>query len=316
MTRAAVNWCSNAIVGRKSFASHYDFASSYTITMSKKNAKGAFGHQRKQMPSPSTQSFEIPDDVKTDIAKVVRSVDWRPTIPEGGLCFLRALTGWLVLTDLEIPAKPVLGGMVYRAGLDEQRDVLPFCGPGYVGCTMYGRFLGHYWVLSGNDFVDFSVGDWKENAHALEDYCPPGMQSLDPIQWTAPELPAFFWADRSLFAGIIGRTPSLGKAWYTGFAGDSRTSEKFQNQIDHFIPTLRAARKGHLLEVYKYYALKERLFAAREGHTAVRFSQLARIIGDESRIDRSKEYEQLFVLRGKQEITKDVAWEILSEAGL
>lgn len=269
--------------------------------MSKKNTKGAFGRQRKDMPASFTaQSFEIPDDVKTDIAKVVRSVDWRPTAPEGGLCFFRALTGWLVLTDLKIPATPVLGGMVYRAGLDERRDVLTFCGPGYVGCTIHGRFLGHYWVLSGNDFVDFSVGDWKENASGLEDYCPPGMQPLDPIQWTAPELPAFFWADRSLFAGIIGHTPGLGKAWYNGFAGDSHTSDKFQ---DH-------------LEVYKYYALEERLFAAREGHTAVRFSQLARIVGDGNRINRSKEYDQLFVLHGKQEVTKHVAWEILSEAGL
>jgi hypothetical protein len=266
-------------------------------------------------PPSTTQPFEIPVDVKTDIAKVVRSVDWRPTIPEGGLCFFRAVTGWLVLTDLEIPATPALGGMVYRAGLDEQRDVLTFCGPGNVGCTIHGRFLGHYWVLSGNDFVDFSVGDWKENAYGLEEYCPPGMQPLDPIQWTAPELPAFFWADRSLFAST-GHTPSLGKAWYTGFAGGSRTSDKFMKQIDDFIPTLRAARKGHLLKAYEYYALKERLFAAREGHTAIRFSQLAKIIGDENRIDRSKEYEQLFVLRGKQEVTKDVALEILSEAGL
>jgi hypothetical protein len=47
----------------------------------------------------------------------------------------------------------------------------------------------------------------------------------------------------------------------------------------------------------------------------VRFSELAKLIGDQSLIDRAKEDERLIVLRGKQEITWESALQILSEAG-
>jgi hypothetical protein len=52
------------------------------------------------------KSQSLPDDIKTDIAKVVRSVDWRSLITEG-YCFGRAATGHFVLTLLGIPAKLV-----------------------------------------------------------------------------------------------------------------------------------------------------------------------------------------------------------------
>jgi hypothetical protein len=282
------------------------------------NTKGAFGHRRSNKPLPMvspTEAFEIPEDIKTDIATVVRSVDWQTVVPQAGLCFFRAVTGWLVLTDLGIPAMPTLGGMVYRCGPDEERDTLAFCGARNAGCVLDRHFLGHYWILSGNDFVDFSVGDWRKNSISLPDYCPPGVPKLDPIQWTVPDPPDFFWAHEDTFKAS-GLTPELGKAWYTGFRADSRTRHEFTEMINDLLPTLKKCRDGHLLKAYEYYALKERLFAAREGHTAVRFSQLAKLIGDADRIARSREYEKLFVLRGKQEITTDVALEILEEAGL
>jgi hypothetical protein len=282
------------------------------------NTKGAFGHRRSKKPLrmvSTTEAFEIPEDIKTDIAKVVRSVNWQTVVPEGGLCFFRCVTGWLVLTDLGIPAMPTLGGMVYRSGPDEERDVVAFCGPLNAGCVLDGRFFGHYWVLSGNDFVDFSVGDWRDNSTGINDYCPPGAPKLDPIQWTVPDPPDFFWTHQDTFKAS-GLTPELGKAWYTGFRGDSRTRHTFTKMIKDLRPTLKKCRDRHLLKAYEYYALKERVFAAGEGHTAVRFSQLAKLIGDDDRAARSREREQLLVLRGKQEITPTVALEILQEAGL
>src|SRR5262245_28147466 len=92
--------------------------------------------QRPALPpaTPEQQAMPVPDDIKTDIAKTVRSIDWGLIGGlEGGLCLFRNMTGWLVLGMLEIPAMPALGGMIYRAGPYEHRDVVAFCGPGNVG---------------------------------------------------------------------------------------------------------------------------------------------------------------------------------------
>jgi hypothetical protein len=77
--------------------------------------------------SPAT----IPDDIKQDIAKTVRSIEWSVAAGgfNGGLCLFRNLTGLLTLTMLDIAAELKLGGMVYRAGADEHRDVMAFAGP-------------------------------------------------------------------------------------------------------------------------------------------------------------------------------------------
>jgi hypothetical protein len=96
--------------------------------------KGAFGRQTKArlIPKPA-----IPYDLKEDIAKLVRSVDWRDFAPAGGLCFPRMATGLFVLSAMGLKTTPVLGGMVYRAGPDPERDALAFCGEGNCGCRKH-----------------------------------------------------------------------------------------------------------------------------------------------------------------------------------
>ena len=299
--------------------------------MKKKHSKGAFGRSRFQSqitPPVTTLTVEIPYDIKVDIAKVVRSVDWDPAGKiEGGLCFYRAVTGCTVLQLLEFKSiQPTMGGMVYRAGPDERRDVVGFCGPGNQGCSIKGHFLGHYWIVDDNNFIDFSVGDWKQTIEMTGKEWHQAMErdlsgeSLDPIQWTAPELPDFFWThkDNLTVSWEVNRkqhTPALGRAWYAGFHGDSETSKQFTDTIRSTVPFLKEI-VPHLREAIKFYALKERLFALRERHTAVRFSELAKLTGDQGLIDQAKEDERLIVLRGKQEITREAAREILSEAGI
>jgi hypothetical protein len=97
--------------------------------------KGAFGKQRQQQAgTQQTAIFAVPEDLKIDIAKTVRTVDWRQVIPDGGLCFWRNMTGVYVLTELDIPARLQSGGMIFRTGPDEVRDALAFCGP-VIGVT-------------------------------------------------------------------------------------------------------------------------------------------------------------------------------------
>src|SRR6476659_9642376 len=85
--------------------------------------------QEQKPPAP----FPVPDDVKQDIAKAVRSIEWEPVGGVGGMCLFQALAGHVVLETLGIPAELTLGGMIYRAGSDPYRDVLAFCGPGNFG---------------------------------------------------------------------------------------------------------------------------------------------------------------------------------------
>ena len=85
--------------------------------------------RRRAMAQHMANSFA--DDIKRDIAKTVRSIEWLlPDRRPAGMCFFRTMFGTITLNRLDIPAKPALGGMIYRAGPDEERDVVAFCGPG------------------------------------------------------------------------------------------------------------------------------------------------------------------------------------------
>jgi hypothetical protein len=157
----------------------------------KHSTRGAFGRAR-TCKSAQPCGAPIPYEIKTDIAKVVRSLALNA---QGGQCFFRAVIGFTTLQMLGFrQARPCLGGMVYRAGPDEVRDVMAFCGPNNQGCMYEGRFLGHYWIADRNDFIDFSVGDWRENARMSESEWHQNIEqqlhgySLGAVQWTAPEL--------------------------------------------------------------------------------------------------------------------------------
>jgi hypothetical protein len=224
------------------------------------NTKGAFGHRRFNKPIPMvspTEAFEIPEDVKTDIATVVSSVPWiRQDASIGGRCSSLTATGLVVLTELGLlPVTARLGGMVYRAGPDERKDLVAFCGDNNnMGCVIDGHFMGHIYLISATDLIDFSVGDWRNTDDRLRDY-----QKNDPIEWTAPTLPKFFWDDRSKFAVQVNRSaPQLGRAWYTLFDGTPPTP--FREVIMKRVRKLEPLRPK-LAETLKMYGLKERLRA-------------------------------------------------------
>jgi hypothetical protein len=96
-----------------------------------KAAKGQRRKYKKAMGNPQDNGDvlrAIPDDLKADIARSVRSI-----ILGGGNCFYRAVIGMEFLRRLGIPTHLALGGLVYRAGPDPIRDVVSYCGPGNRG---------------------------------------------------------------------------------------------------------------------------------------------------------------------------------------
>jgi len=291
--------------------------------MNRKQRRAAEAQARKAgggAPPPTlpTWSGPVPDDIKRDIAKVVRSIEYRYVDdPDGGMCAWRNLTGQVVLWKLDIAAKIALGGLVYRVGPDERRDVVAFCGGGDVGMKNAIGLGGHYFLVSGDNIVDFSAGDWKENSAAAPEHERlMGQTPLDPVQWLI-EPPEFFWAERSIFSpphdGTF--TPELGRAWYTGWQGEP---PDFDRVFDDFGATLKsvAGLLNHLNQGIEFYALKERVFAVRNGHTAVRFSALAKLVGDPRLIAKAAQQERLLVLRGKQDLTPEGARSLITEAGL
>jgi hypothetical protein len=224
------------------------------------STKGAFGRQKKSGPRT------IPYSITEDIAKLVRSIDWRDYAPTGGLCFPRIASGLFVLTAMGMKTTPVLGGMVYRAGPDPERDAVAFCGACTLGCRKHdGGILAHYWLRCGNDFVDFSVGDWHADASGINDYYPPDSltMQLGPIVWTAPALPEFFWNDSRMVVleGPSGLremrkndfTPDLGIAWYTGWNGFPPDIWKM---VAELMPILKPRMAPHMGEIKN---LRERL---------------------------------------------------------
>ena len=75
------------------------------------------------------EAIELPPSVKNDIAKVVRSLEWKAKDQEAGFCMFRTMTGLTVLTMLGIPSTLIRGAMLFRAGPDQRRDMVAFCGP-------------------------------------------------------------------------------------------------------------------------------------------------------------------------------------------
>jgi hypothetical protein len=237
-----------------------------------KATKGAFGGRKRKtasqkelpygrvnigtvLPTKVSDSVIVPEDIKADIAGIIRSVDLYDGLP-GGRCYFRVYCGWMVLHHLKIPVRRAIGGMAYQAGPDPLRDVVGFCGPNWNGCMMGGVFVGHSWLISGNDLVDFSTGDWR--AVSETPYYAPGTPEMDPIQWTAPPLPEYFWSDKTPF---MTRGPAkelqLGQAWYTGFEGVPPDPDA---GLDRYLPILTPVTRT-LIALCQEHRLKERLFS-------------------------------------------------------
>ena len=58
--------------------------------------------------------------------------------------------------------------------------------PGNAGTRIGSSFLGHWFIMSGDDIVDFSVGDWKALTAPgmLQDAELAGVTPLGSILWT------------------------------------------------------------------------------------------------------------------------------------
>jgi hypothetical protein len=126
--------------------------------------------------------------------------------------------------------------------------------------VIQGRIFAHQWIQSGNDLVDFSVGDWREDGarpvNALEAEVSAG---FGPIKWTAPELLDFFWAPSNQFAK--GGHPELGEVRYTQFMG-------IPPDMTRKVASALQRARPHLIDCCKQYAFDERLSAVREERLA------------------------------------------------
>jgi len=81
--------------------------------------------RRRQAGDYPRGSRLVPEDIKLDIAKTVRSVEW-VTTEIGGRCLQRAYTGLTVLTMLKLPRSLRTG----RHGLSERRPLSADKGQG------------------------------------------------------------------------------------------------------------------------------------------------------------------------------------------
>jgi hypothetical protein len=258
--------------------------------------------RRKQLGTYRTETV-IPNDLKTDIAGAVQSIDFILPI-SGGTCLFRAMIGKRLLERLGFPAKIALGGMVYRVGPDPYRDVVAFCGKGNTGQIVNGGFLGHYWLALYNDFIDFSVAEWQTLDTESMEIIPC---DLGPIRWTISP-PNFFWANKQSLAPIKGQDgPSLGSAWYTGWAGPDAPFSELLTDVAQAIDW--STIKAHFDHCIEHYALSERAWAAQHGHTAIRLSTLCKLAGYPG-----PEREKCIVLQGKPEINSLNAAQIIANA--
>ena len=90
----------------------------------------------------------VPNDIKFDIASVVRTfefggMDW-------GTCLARAAVGNTTLIECGLTPRLVAGGMLYRVGPHRRRDTIRFCLPdnrgGYLAPMDSASYLiGHVW---------------------------------------------------------------------------------------------------------------------------------------------------------------------------
>lgn len=236
------------------------------MTMNRRAQRKAEAWARKRDAAQQQQGApdisNMPDDIKRDIVGLATSMHL--TVP-GGACMFHAFTGKSAFLAAGIDAQRVVGGMIYRAGHDERRDVMAFVGPGNVGCFHEGFFKGHMWLEVGDTWVDFSPASWKSEAIILDHVIDDG---LGPIDWVA-EPPQYFWGPRRSFmppAGIAGMywTPPLGHVTYTGFSGSAAERRRLddENLPDEFAPMLKIAMRQQV-EMAKRLELRQRVDAWR-----------------------------------------------------
>jgi hypothetical protein len=114
----------------------------------------------------STKSW-LPADIKTHIGQYIiyqnDKIDYAKPDPgidldkmlNGTACLGLALLRWL---GLEPTVK--LGGIMYRAGPDPERDTFILCGPGNVGRMIGDHFLGQIRFELKDEIIDFTCCEW------------------------------------------------------------------------------------------------------------------------------------------------------------
>jgi hypothetical protein len=122
--------------------------------------------------------------------------------------------------------------------------------------------------------------------------------------------PPFFWGPpaEKRENPDPGATPELGKAWYTGWRGPTAGVR----ELIHDVETKAIDWPVITRQFYRcceMWALKERVWAVKHGHTAVTLSQLHQVLGMTPPAG-----EKCIVLRGLVEITPEVAAETLASA--
>jgi hypothetical protein len=158
------------------------------------------------------------------------------------------MIGYTLLQDLGLPAHLVFGSMLYRAGPDAMVDVMAYTGPHNTGCLIHGGMLGHIWIELGEDLIDFSCGDWQQEAKMLHLIDPDG---LPPIMWQVLP-PDYLWQSAAPLKAAWQRLgqPDLGQFWYGKWTGKLPSDLRHPQEIvDLAMGAVRqAAERLHLAD--------------------------------------------------------------------
>lgn len=207
---------------------------------------------------------KLPDDIKTDIASCVRSVN--VVLSGGGTCFFRQTVAAYVFHAVELPFKRQFGGMIYRCGPDPLWDIVAFCGPGNAGSIESHAYLGHAWLESNGCIVDFTVGDWQEQiTGCIRLGAQYGGDDEDrPVNWTVPPLPSFFWRNAFELTRPWRHTgePEIGEAWYGPLAHERGQELWIQDRLRSYVKhaeSLLSPAIPPLLDNVRASRLKERV---------------------------------------------------------
>jgi hypothetical protein len=170
--------------------------------------------RRRRLAAASRTLHPVPHDIRDDIAKAVRTVDF---VSGGGNCAMRMAVGLSVLKSLGFKVHVRVGGLVHRVGPHEEYDVRAMAGPGNFGQMVHGRFNGHMWLESDGDLIDFSAADWLRDHETIgTNLIHAGQGDLPPINWTAPPPPDYVWepAEPLRARWRFNESPPFGEFWY------------------------------------------------------------------------------------------------------
>jgi hypothetical protein len=145
----------------------------------------------------------IPIDIKSDIARVARSISFAGA---DATCVWRALLGRRALQRLGWAPNLRIGGLLYRGGAGPS-DMVSYCRGNY-GEADGETYFGHVWLSLHGEIVDFSCADWHY-ASASGDLGE---------RWRC-QPPSFVWADARLFKWSAEGRPEVGEAWYCPWRG-------------------------------------------------------------------------------------------------